>query len=283
MLNPIALLPVAVGQAVLPQTLNRTPEKASMDDQDSVNQYEGADQSKLAIVYAAVLDRIHRMRRVSEGGTAIDLCCGPGHFTLMLAKYFDFDEVIGVDLSEPMIEKARQRAKDAGLDSRVRFELGDATAIEHASDSFDVVSCNDAAHHMPDLQTVSRLFLEMDRLSSAQGICILSDLVRLKSEWITERYTKEIGKGYPQHFYNDFCNSMRAAWRPSEIAGVLPTSATKAWSSEHQKVIPTVQFAYGVPADNQPRFVNPALSWPEEQHPIPSELRTDWQMFNRLL
>ncbi len=45
---------------------------------------------------------------------AIDLCCGPGHFTLFLAKYLGYDEVIGVDLSNRMLAAARRNAEEWG-------------------------------------------------------------------------------------------------------------------------------------------------------------------------
>ncbi len=288
MLNPISLLPVVIGQAFLPQSLDRTPEKGTMDTQENVDQYEGADQSKLAIVYASVLERIHRMRRLTgggeavNGGTAIDLCCGPGHFTMMLAKHFDFDQIVGVDLSEPMIEKARERAEREGLSSRVRFEIGDATKVSHPDRTFDVVTCNDAAHHMPDLETVGQLLCEMERLSADHGVCILSDLVRLKSESITQRYTRVIGDGYPEHFYSDFCNSMRAAWQPSELASALPQSQRKRWTHESQKLLPTVQFSYGVPRDGEKVFLRKGVPWQESNHPVPKPLRVDWALFQRL-
>ncbi|MCA9140963.1 MAG: class I SAM-dependent methyltransferase [Planctomycetales bacterium] len=282
MLNLISLLPVVVGQALLPQTLERTPEKGTMDSAESVEQYNGVDQSKLAIVYAAVLERIHRMRRVTEGGQAIDLCCGPGHFTLLLARYFDFERIVGVDLSEPMIEKARERAEEAGLSSRVHFTVGDATHVHYPTGSFDVVTCNDAAHHMPDLGMVEKLFLEMERLSSGKGICILSDLVRLKSESITNRYTSVIGRDYPKHFYTDFCNSMRAAWRPDELASILPKTQQKRWQHESQSILPIVQYAYGVPYDDHPFFQQRVSMWNNNSHPVPQNMIAKRKIYRTL-
>ncbi|MCG8652291.1 MAG: class I SAM-dependent methyltransferase, partial [Pirellulales bacterium] len=106
MLNPLQVIPIVVGQALAVQTLERTPEEfdesAVMDGKENVQQYDHAMESKLSIVYAGALEMIHQMRRKTKAGRAIDLCCGPGHFTLLLAKYFDFDEVVGADLSAPM-------------------------------------------------------------------------------------------------------------------------------------------------------------------------------------
>lgn len=291
MLNPLQVFPIVLGQTFVSQSLERTPEQfdesAVMDDQQSVDQYDEAMQSKLAIVYAGALERIHRIRRVTQGGRAIDLCCGPGHFTLLLAKYFDYEEVIGVDLSQPMVDTANQNAKRWGLENRVRFEVGDATAIPEADGSFALVTCNDAAHHLPNLDVVASLIAEMERLASDEGVVLLTDLVRLKTANLTDRYTKLIGQDYIDrgldHFQRDFCNSMQAAWTGRELQQALPSRSNMNWQHKVQRLLPTVQFITGYPDDHQPMLLRGGLPWQEADHPVPAELRTDWSMFRRLI
>ncbi len=77
MTNPIQVLPIILGQQFSVQSLARQPEPcAIMEDVDSVEQFNEVLGSKLVIAYAGALELIHRARRI-EGGTAIDLCCGP--------------------------------------------------------------------------------------------------------------------------------------------------------------------------------------------------------------
>ncbi|KAF0647939.1 MULTISPECIES: class I SAM-dependent methyltransferase [Streptomyces] len=68
------------------------------------------------------------------GARVLDLCCGPGVFTVPLARR-GFD-VTGVDLSPAMLERARKRTADAGAE--VTYVRADARAYE-APGSFDVV------------------------------------------------------------------------------------------------------------------------------------------------
>ncbi len=73
-----------------------------------------------------------------EGGRirpcrAIDLGCGAGANAIYLAQH-GFD-VTGVDYAEAAIEKARARARDAGV--QVNFLVDDLTNLRHASGVFD--------------------------------------------------------------------------------------------------------------------------------------------------
>ncbi|MFJ3929809.1 MULTISPECIES: class I SAM-dependent methyltransferase [unclassified Streptomyces] len=67
------------------------------------------------------------------GSRVLDLCCGPGVFTVPLA--LRGHEVTGVDLSPSMLERARERADRAG--ARVAHVRADARTFE-APGRFDV-------------------------------------------------------------------------------------------------------------------------------------------------
>ncbi len=73
-----------------------------------------------------------------EGGRikpcrAVDLGCGTGANAVYLAQH-GFD-VTGVDFAEAAIEKARVRARDAGV--QVNFIVDDLTNVHHVSGTFD--------------------------------------------------------------------------------------------------------------------------------------------------
>ncbi|GAA3188524.1 class I SAM-dependent methyltransferase [Streptomyces virens] len=68
------------------------------------------------------------------GSRVLDLCCGPGVFTVPLARRGH--RVTGVDLSAPMLERARKRSADAGVPvTHVRADARTYTAPA----GFDVV------------------------------------------------------------------------------------------------------------------------------------------------
>jgi len=81
-------------------------------------------------------------RRLAAGdlpasGTALDLGCGSGVQTLLLAAHGL--QVVGVDLSPTAIEAARRRASSHPGGERARFRAGDVTELRGIGEPFDVL------------------------------------------------------------------------------------------------------------------------------------------------
>jgi ubiquinone/menaquinone biosynthesis C-methylase UbiE len=74
----------------------------------------------------------------------LDVATGAGFTAVAFAPLVA--EVTGVDVSAAMLEKARERARAAGLANLV-FESGAAESLPFAADAFDGVLCRLAAHH----------------------------------------------------------------------------------------------------------------------------------------
>jgi SAM-dependent methyltransferase len=69
---------------------------------------------------------------------ALDLGTGTGDGAFAIARRFPGAEVVGLDISQPMVEEARRKLPD-DLSGRVRFELGDASALPFEDGAFDLV------------------------------------------------------------------------------------------------------------------------------------------------
>jgi trans-aconitate 2-methyltransferase len=89
------------------------------------------------------------LARVEHAGPreVVDLGCGTGDLTRVLAERWPDAQVLGVDGSEAMVERARAQA----LPGRLRFALGDLAAWAPATPrSVDVLVTNAALHWVPD-------------------------------------------------------------------------------------------------------------------------------------
>lgn len=88
--------------------------------------FEAALDAQLDPFGRAVLDKVAPRR----GEWALDIGCGTGQTLIELAELVGREgRVLGVDLSEPMLARARQRLQSAGLGpDRVELALGDAAA-----------------------------------------------------------------------------------------------------------------------------------------------------------
>ena len=92
------------------------------------------------------LDGMHD--RLTEGAEVADVGCGHGASTILLARAYPRSRFIGYDTHAASVEVARQRAHEAGVDERVRFEV--ASAHDYPGRGFDLVAIFDALHDLGD-------------------------------------------------------------------------------------------------------------------------------------
>jgi len=86
--------------------------------------------------------------KLKSGGRVADVGCGLGASTILMAKSYPKSEFIGFDYHDKSIEAARQRAKDAGVSDRIRFEV--TKAKEYPGKDYDLVTFFDCLHDMGD-------------------------------------------------------------------------------------------------------------------------------------
>jgi SAM-dependent methyltransferase len=74
---------------------------------------------------------------IGPGERVLDVGCGAGQTTRLAARAAGDGSVLGLDLSAPMLDRARALAAGEGLD-RIRFEQGDAQVHPLPTAGFDV-------------------------------------------------------------------------------------------------------------------------------------------------
>ncbi len=85
---------------------------------------------------------------LKEGETVLDLACGTGLVTLLAKKQVGSGWVVGVDISHGMLEVARRKTTQQGLDiTYFEHDIADLNGLDllhEASQGFDVITCASA-------------------------------------------------------------------------------------------------------------------------------------------
>lgn len=75
---------------------------------------------------------------ISERTSILDIGSGPGNTACMIGEE-QGSHVVGIDFSEQMVIKAAERACKLGLESKIRFQVADATDLPFGDNHFDLV------------------------------------------------------------------------------------------------------------------------------------------------
>jgi SAM-dependent methyltransferase len=152
--------------------LERSPSQRAMEATSIVSIYEGSwwRASPLAALLMRIsLDEemalIERIARPGPTARVLDLACGPGLYARRFAAEHPEREVVGFDLSWPMLRSAIRKAAGARLEN-IRFVHGDAQALPFRDASLEVANCCGALHLFPDIPRVLR---ELSRVIRPEG------------------------------------------------------------------------------------------------------------------
>ncbi len=191
-----------------------------MDEPQGVKEYDEFGTSGEVGIHRFNAMAISRL--LPEGGTLLDLGCGSGRLLARLARGRPDAHVIGLDLSEPMLETGRQVLEREGLADRVELRRGDMTAFDaELPPRLDVISCNFAFHHLPDEETASRCLKAIARARAATGCAIwIADFARLRHPGTWPAFTSMLNwPGAVVH--SDAIESERAAFSEDELTSLL--------------------------------------------------------------
>jgi cyclopropane-fatty-acyl-phospholipid synthase len=93
------------------------------------------------------LDTVARKLAIEEGERVLDVGCGWGGFPLHAATKYGAS-VVGITLSPPQAEKARERAEAAGVADRVEIRVMDYRDLAAGGERFDAIASIGMVEHV---------------------------------------------------------------------------------------------------------------------------------------
>jgi ubiquinone/menaquinone biosynthesis C-methylase UbiE len=153
--------------------------------------------------------RVRELLALAPGTHVLDVGSGVGLDALEMARQVAPDgEVVGLDFSQTMVEKARRRTRGAG--APVRFERGDVQALPFADSTFDRAYADRTFQHLADPR---RALAEMARVTRPGGLLLIVD---------PDHDTRVIASPYPD-VTRRFLRFRASGIRQPEIAHQLYT------------------------------------------------------------
>lgn len=85
----------------------------------------------------------------SQPQKILDLCCGTGDLAISLAQLANFStEIIGFDYSQPMLDKAAEKASRQTLKAKIDFVHGDVTDLPFLDNNFNCIGISFAFRNL---------------------------------------------------------------------------------------------------------------------------------------
>ena len=108
----------------------------------------------------------------------LDVATGTGDFAILAAQRLKPDKVVGADISEDMMEVARRKVNQKGLEKVISFKRENCMQLTFPTGSYDAVTIAYGARNFEDLGQGLR---EMHRVLKSGGHLLLLELAAPKT------------------------------------------------------------------------------------------------------
>ncbi len=134
---------------------------------------------------------VKRLRALSPT-RLLDVATGTGDFAIQLFKSLHPQHIMGIDLSQGMLDEARRKVEEKGLGKSISFHLGNCMALEMGDETFDAVT---VAFGVRNFEHLQQGYQEMARVLRPGGmLCVLelSTPTHPIIRWFYDLYTLHI-------------------------------------------------------------------------------------------
>jgi tRNA (cmo5U34)-methyltransferase len=176
-------------------TEKSTTEEIRFRFDNDVERFSNLDTGQVSTIDAKISMEILTetgLRIVPEAVNILDIGCGAGNYTLnMLSKIKNLNCTL-VDLSRPMLDRARERIS-AQTTGSVETLQGDVRKVELQESHFDMILAGAVLHHLRDDEDWEQVFHKLFRILKPGGCLLISDLVTQENELLTQLIWEKYG------------------------------------------------------------------------------------------
>lgn len=191
----------------------RVPEPELMDDEAQALAYALADFAEPHQWFVELMCERFPELAVGEG-RMLDLGCGPADVTVRVARAHPRARIDGIDGSEAMLRRGRERIDREALAGRVRLYRRYLPEEALGPSEYDAIVSNSLLHHLKEPSVLWRT--ARARARSGAPIFVM-DLARPDSRARAAELVHRYAEGAPDVLRHDFHASLLAAYTPSDV------------------------------------------------------------------
>lgn len=103
----------------------------------------------------------------------LDIATGTGDLAFLLNRSLRAEKIIGADISEGMLEIAREKTKKYGFERDMKFECQDCLSLTYEDNTFNAIT---VAYGVRNFENLDKGFSEMYRVLAPEGILMVIEL-----------------------------------------------------------------------------------------------------------
>lgn len=174
---------------------------------DTIVPYEGSGENKkkqVASMFDQIAFKYDFLNRFLSGGVDIywrklairqlkelnpkkilDVATGTADLAITAHKYLKPENIVGIDISEGMLNLGREKIKKLGIEHIIELQTGDSEAINFPNDTFDAITVSFGVRNFEDLE---KGLSEMYRVLKPGGKLVVLEFSKPKQRWFSGIY-----------------------------------------------------------------------------------------------
>jgi len=126
------------------------------------------------------IDSIWRRKAIAtiqnkKAATILDVATGTADLTIEINKQLNPEKIIGMDLSNEMLEIGRKKVKSKGLDKLITLDQGDSENLSYQDNTFDAVT---VAFGVRNFENLEKGLMEIRRVLKPNGQIVVLEFSR---------------------------------------------------------------------------------------------------------